>query len=55
MGKIIRPEIIISGEDTKKEPKKAKTTSLPIQLNASKHRVFRVLRENNNINSCRPL
>ena len=39
MGKLIRSEIPINndfrGEDPKKEPKKAKTTFLPIQLNTS--------------------
>ena len=30
---------MISGEGPKKEPQKARTTSFPIQLNTSKHRV----------------
>ena len=42
MVKMIRPEIPINNDfqrRPKKEPKKAKTTFLPIQLNTSKHRV----------------
>ena len=43
MGKIIRLEIPINNNFRERpkitEPKKAKTTFLPIQLNTSKHRV----------------